>query len=64
MTITKTQQEILDKMEDGKKYSAFDLQCTLTSLIAMRKKGLVEDCTSNRIGQIFSPRTVFKYRKI
>ena len=63
MKIKETQQEILNKMEKGKEYSAFDLQCTLTSLISMSKKGLIEDCTSDNLGEIFSPRIAFKYRK-
>jgi len=51
-------------MEVGKAYSAYDLQCKRTTLIAMCRKKVIKDCTTNRLGLIFSPRTAFEYKKI
>ena len=64
MKLTETQQKVLDKMEDGKEYSFYDLQCRLNTLTAMSKKGVIKNCTGSRLGTIFSPHTAFKYRKI
>jgi len=61
MKVTITMQAVLDKMERGKWYCAYDLRCNMSTLEALRKRGLVKRKVG--MGQFFSPRTDIEWRK-
>jgi len=61
MKLSPAQKQVLVKMEAGKWYSAYDLQVRISTLEALRERGLL-DCRSG-LGSIFSPRTDVLFRK-
>ena len=63
MELTETQKEVLSKMEIGKQYSAYYLQCSIATLRALRSEGFVK-CLHRGGGSIFMPRNINLYEKI
>ena len=64
MKLSKTQQEILDKMEEGVYYGAYSLQCRINTLEALAKKGYIIPNRSNGgLGAMFCPRTHYQWKK-
>ncbi len=54
MKLSKAQEKMLDKMEAGIEYSAYDLQCSLPTLRSLRDKGLITSRTG--VGSFTFPR--------
>jgi hypothetical protein len=63
MKLSKAQQRVLDKMQPGEWYSAYDLKCRIDTLISLRKRGLVESRGENTPGALAMTRTHVKFRK-
>lgn len=62
MKLSKTQSDVLSKMEKGKSYSAYQLQCSITTLDALCMKGLVRHINVGKLGSMFCPRTGREYQ--
>lgn len=62
MKLSKVQKETLDKMEEGKWYSVYNLQASLNTLDALKRRGLVK--REYRQGYMFFPRNQIKYMKV
>lgn len=62
MKLSKTQEEVLDKMELNQWYSARALKVSLATLGALEKKGMVEK--KLELGYMFYPRLHTKFRKV
>lgn len=60
--LTKKQFEILNKMTKGKKLSAYDLQCSISTLNALSHKGYV--LRTSGLGSMYCPRTGIKFQKV
>lgn len=60
--LTKTQQEVFNRMVVGKWYSAYDLKASLATLNALNKKKLVLRASGH--GYLFSPRTSIEFKRI
>ncbi len=58
--LTDSQQKALDKLQDGKWYSAYELQASLNTLSALKSRNLVE--SRHELGSYYSPRTGIKFR--
>ena len=63
MKLSKVQQETLDKMDIGQDYTAYDLQCSMATLQALRKKKLVTITYENN-GAFTFPRTNIDWQKV
>ena len=63
MKPSKEQQRVLDLMQAGEWYSAYDLSCSLATLRALTKKGLARMKGQDELGALWSPRTTYKYQK-
>ena len=60
--MTNKQRAVLNEMIGNNWYSAYNLQCSISTLNALHKAGLVEGrCDS---GYLHSPRTSIMYRRI
>lgn len=62
MQLTKIQKATLEKMEQGKWYSAYDLQVRIVTLEALLRKGLVKR-SELRAGDMFFPTVNIKWMK-
>jgi hypothetical protein len=60
MGISKKQKEVLEKMKPEQWYCAYDLRCSLATLDALKRRGLVE--AKSGLGAGFSPRTEIKWK--
>ncbi len=60
MKLSKAQSEALRKFQDGEWKTAYDVQCSLSTLDALTNKGLLEK--KMRLGSFFCPRTNIDYR--
>jgi len=60
MKITEVQSKVLEKMQEGEWYCAYELQCRITTLEAMCKKGIVE--RKSLLGAWWCPSTNIKFR--
>lgn len=60
--LTKKQAEILDKMVKGKELTAYDLQCSISTLNALFHKGYVSRTSGS--GFLFSPRTGITFQRV
>ncbi len=63
MKLSKVQEKVLGKMEIGVDYSAYDLGCSLATLIALEKKDLIAQAYMG-IGSFYSPRTDIEWQII
>ena len=54
MRLSKAQKKVLDKMSDGRKYCAYDLQCSLSTLYAMECKGVIKRVDDTGLGVFHS----------
>ena len=61
MKLSKTQKETLEKMEEGKWYTAYDLQVSLNTLYALYNRDLVD--LKKDLMWTFFPRTSLNFRK-
>lgn len=61
--LSKIQKDTLDRMEEGKSYSAHDLQVTLNTLHSLHNRNLIE-LLPKEVGWIWFPRTVLQFRKV
>jgi len=57
--LSKTQSKVVRKMIDMKWYSAYDLQCGISTLESLYKRGIVGK--SSGLGSLFCPRTGIKF---
>lgn len=60
MKLTDAQRRALAKFADGAWHSAYDVQASLATLNALRKRGLLQ--RQSGLGALFSPRTSIEYR--
>ncbi len=60
MNLTQTQRDVLRKMEFGKAYTAYDLQCSLSTLRSLDKRDIVTE--RQGLGALFSPRTAITFQ--
>ena len=60
--ISKTQQEVLDKMEIGVWTCAYDLQCKRSTLEALVSRRVARKRVE--LGAMFSPRVSIEYMKV
>ena len=61
MILSKVQERTLSKMELHKWYSAYGLQCSLSTLNALIRKDKV--VSRHNLGHLFSPRTEILFRR-
>ena len=61
MKLTPNQQNALDKLQDGKWHSAYELQVSLNTMQALESRNLVE-VFRHRLGSYYSPRTSIEFR--
>jgi len=57
--ISPTQEKVLAKMEPGKWYSAYNLQCSLATLEALHKKDILKRKSS--LGSMAFPRNEIEF---
>lgn len=62
MAITKTQREVLDKMDTRQEYSAYTLQCSLATLNSLVNQGLLS--STYELGSLAFSRTSIKFKRI
>lgn len=60
--LTKVMCKALDKMRDGKWYSAYGLQISLNTMNALQSRGLVESKCG--LGSVYCPATGIKFKKV
>jgi len=58
--LTKAQQDALSRLSDTEWRSAYDLQCSLSTLNALVSKG--EAIKRHNLGSSFSPRTCIEFK--
>ena len=58
--LTKKQQEALNKMQRKVWYTAYDLNTSLSTLNALKNKGVIESTYTS--GYFYSPRTCILFR--
>ncbi len=63
MKLSKTQEKVLAKMSDGRNYSAYTLQCSLSTLYAMDRKGFIKRIDDG-LGASFFPHTAIEWQII
>lgn len=59
--LSKTQIAVLEKMAPDQWYTAYDLNCSLTTLEALTNRKILE--MKGGLGSMFSPRTEIRFRK-
>jgi hypothetical protein len=64
MKLSKAQQRVLDSMESREWYCAYDLRCSLATLNALRKRGLVISKGVSDLGSFAFPRIGIKWQKV
>ncbi len=64
MKLSKAQEKALSKMEVNVDYTAYDLQCSLVTLYAMRRKGAIKRVDDTCLGSFTFPRTAILWRII
>ena len=62
MQLSKTQQQVLERMDDTWK-SSYELRASMSTLNALESRGLVESRGYGRPGSFSMPRVVIKWRK-
>ena len=60
MKLSKTQQDILAKMQLGQWYTSYGLQCRISTLHALVNKGLLT--SKHGLGSIWSPQTSIRFQ--
>jgi len=60
--LTKKQQEALNKMKREKWYSSYDLNVSISTLNALKNKGVIKSV--NTFGYLYSPRTCILFKQI
>ena len=63
MKLSKAQIKVLEKMESGKWYSAYNLGCSIATLRALKAKRLLEERGGDNHGAIWFARTIIEFRK-
>lgn len=59
--LSKAQKVVLNKMNSGQWYTAYDLNCSLTTLESLANRKILE--MKSGLGSMFSPRTEIYFRK-
>lgn len=62
MKVSTAQQVALDALADGEWHCSYRLGVSLSTLRALRRKGLVEMRNDGRVGAMWSPTTVLEWR--
>lgn len=57
--LTKVQSDVVKKMADREWYTAYDLQCKISTLNALYEKSLLS--RQSPMGSYFCPRTIVKF---
>lgn len=61
MKLTKKQKETVEKMKIGIEYSAYELQCPISTLDGLSQKGIVKCINSGCLGSGAMPRVALKW---
>ena len=61
MQLSETQTKVLKKMQFGKWYSAYDLQCSMATLRALRSKKMVQARGHDQPGAFSMERTAIEW---
>lgn len=62
--LSKTQQEVYDRMVPTVIYSAYTLRATMATMYALVRTGYAKDVTPFGAGGMFSPTTHYKFIKV
>ena len=61
---TVPQSKILDKMDPGQEYSAYNLRCSLATMDALTHKGFIHQTNPGAFGTMGNPRCYRLFKKM